>query len=385
MDSPAERVLIAGGGIAGLAAAAALGRQGIEVDLVEIQPADSTIGGIGISLPTNALQSFKAIGILEECMDAGHVFDAFVLHDSDCQLIVSLPCPPNPQGVPGYLGIGRRVLSQILTSAATAAGATIRYGTSITEFDQDPDSVSVAFSDGRQDRYDLVVGAEGIKSELRRQLFGFEQEPVATGYGCWRVRLDRDPNVISMEGFVGIGSKAGLVPINEESMYLYHVTTETGNPRHDPAHFPEILAEKLDGYTGRIADIREMLPSLEGIVYSPLEEVRLPSPWNLGRILIIGDAAHAVVPHLSQGGSLCLEDGAVLGDVLGVREPVSKSLTVFMDRRYERARHLQELSHKLLISEMDTDPEKVRKRDEYLRTGLLSEHLEIRAYMSQVA
>jgi len=386
MERPVERVLIAGGGIAGLAAAAAIGKTGVEVDVVEIKPELSTVAGIGISLPNNALRAFKLIDVLDECADAGYVFNEFVIYDNSGELIISLPCPPTVDGVPGYLGIGRLSLSQILDSAARQAGATIRFGTSIASYQQDKESVQVTLSDGRQEEYDLLVGAEGVGSPLRRELFGFDHEPTFTGFGCWRVKMERDPEVTSMQAFEGVGNKAGLVPINQEEMYLYHVTTETGNPRHKVEEFSDTLAERLAGYEGMIGDIRERLPALrEGIVYSPLEEVRLPSPWYAGRVLIIGDAAHSVVPHLSQGGSLCLEDAVVLGEMLGRRVPASEALAGFMERRYNRAQFLQDLSHKLLITEMDTDPAKLVLREEYMRKDLLPEHITIRAFLAQPA
>ncbi|MBS2531248.1 FAD-dependent monooxygenase [Catenulispora sp. NF23] len=377
MNPKVQRVLVSGGGISGLALAGALARRGVRVDVIESRP-DLTVTGIGISVPNNALRMLNALGLLDKVLAAGFAFDEYVMCDAAGEQIVSMPCPASADGVPGYLGITRTRLSDILREAAISAGARLRLGSRIEEFAQDARAARVRLSDGTEGEYDLVVGCEGLRSSLRTRLFGEQADPVFTGYSCWRAKPTMPRQVSAMTKFAGAATDAGLVPIGEDEMYLFHVTAEPGNPYHEPADFRDLLEERLAEYTGLVADVRRDLPPAEDIIYSPLFEVRLPSPWYSGRAIVIGDAAHAVVPHLSQGGSQALEDAVVLAEEL-TRRPLDDALAAFMERRFERARHLQRTSAAMLTREM-TGPAAPRPE---LRSRLREEMASVRAYLDQ--
>ena len=184
--------------------------------------------------------------------------------------------------------------------------------------------------------------------------------------------------VSAMTKFGGATTKAGLVPVAEHEMYLFHVTAEPGNPHYDPSNWRTLLEERLTEYTGVIAGVRHALPDASEIVYSPLFEVRLPRPWHSGRAVVIGDAAHAGVPHLSQGGSQALEDAVVLADEL-TRYPPQEALPAFMNRRFDRARHVQRLSSEMMVREMAAKP----SNREDLRSDLSREMASIRAYLDR--
>jgi len=377
MQPKAQRVLVAGGGISGLALAAMLARRGVSVDVVEAR-AHLTVTGIGISVPNNALRVLKALGVLDECAAAGYTFDQYVMCDDAGEVIVALPCPASPDGVPGYLGITRARLAAIIRAAAVSAGAELHLGTTIAQFAQDPGTAHVRLSDGRELDYDVVAGCEGIRSPLRQHLFGADADPVFTGYSCWRARPKMERRVGAMTKFTGATTKAGLVPISKHEMYLFHVTAEPGNPHYEPGGWRDRLEDRLAEYTGVIADVRDHLPDASEIVYSPLFEVRLPQPWHSGRAIVIGDAAHAGVPHLSQGGSQALEDAVVLADEL-TRRPVPEALPAFMARRFDRARRMQRISSEMMVREMTAKP----SSREDLRAELSREMASVRAYLDR--
>ncbi|WP_169736799.1 FAD-dependent monooxygenase [Pseudonocardia spinosispora] len=350
MTTKVQRVLVSGGGISGLAVAAGLARCGIAVDIIEAR-SDLAIAGIGISVPNNALRMLKNLGVLDDCLAAGYVFDEYVRCDAAGERIVALPCPESSDGVPGYLGLTRARFADILRAAATTAGAKLGLGVTIEDFTEDAGAARVSLSDGRQAEYDLVVGCEGLRSSLRTRLFGAAADPVFTGYACWRAKPLIERRVSAMTKFAGATTDAGLVPITDDEMYLFHVTAEPGNPYHEPSSWRDLLGQRLEEYTGVIADVRDNLPAASEIVYSPLFEVHLPRPWHTDRAVVIGDAAHAVVPHLSQGGAQSLEDAVVLAEEL-TRRPLAEALPAFMKRRFDRARHVQQLSSTALIREM---------------------------------
>jgi 2-polyprenyl-6-methoxyphenol hydroxylase-like FAD-dependent oxidoreductase len=373
-------VLVSGAGISGLAVAVGLARRGVEVDIVEAR-ADLTVTGIGITVPNNALRMLKRLGVLDECLDAGYAFDEYVMCDAAGGRIVALPCPASSGGVPGYLGIARARLAAILRAAAASAGVRPRLGVTIEELTEDSRAARVGTSDGREAEYDLVVGCEGLRSPLRTRLFGAAAGPVFTGYSCWRAKPRMPRRVSAMTKFAGATTDAGLVPVTEDEMYLFHVTAEPGNPYHEPGDWRDLLEMRLAEYTGVIAEVRDNLPAAAEIVYSPLFEVHLPQPWYSGRAIVIGDAAHAVVPHLSQGGSQALEDAVVLTEELTQR-PLADALPAFMSRRFDRAQHLQRVSSALLAREMTGEPVSAAGRGDW-GAELSREMSSIRAYLDQ--
>lgn len=345
------RVLVVGAGIGGLGAAAALAQRGVAVDVVELRP-DAHVVGVGISQPANALRALRALGVLDEILVAGFTFDRFAFHDwqgthiVDCQSVLGGDVPAN-------CALSRKDLHRALSGAADGAGATVTFGTTVTDLEEEGPHVHVTFSDGRSDAYDLVVGFDGVQSPLRRRLFGAKHDPVFTGYAVWRVTLPRPGNVTNPMLFQGDRTKAGVIPISREHLYLLHVTAEPGNSYMPREQLADLLTERLAGYSGLIGELREAIYDPDGIAYSPLSEVLLPPPWYRGRAIVLGDAAHACAPHLTQGAAMALEDAVVLAEELAVPyRTIEDSLPAFMDRRHHRAKLVQDVSHSILFNEM---------------------------------
>lgn len=351
----ADRVLIVGGGIGGLGAAAALGQTGIEVDVVEIEP-EPTIAGVGINQPGNSLRALERIGVLDQVREAGFEFGRWVFHDHNGGLVADVAIGLGGNGIPANCALPRPELHRILIGAAEGAGARIGYGTTVDELADEGDAVAVTFSDGRADRYDLVVGCDGVKSEMRRRVFGTEHDPRYTGYAVWRVTVPRPPELDFAGLYQSPSHKGGWIPLTEEEMYLLLVSPEPEGVHHDEGRFAELLRERLTEFGGVLGEIRDGLDRDSGIVYSPLTEVMLPAPWHRDRVLIAGDAAHACAPHLTQGAGMALEDGVVLADELAAGDRVATALDAFAARRYPRAKFVQDVSRGILESEMAITP-----------------------------
>ena len=351
-----ENVLVVGAGIGGLAAAAALGQGGAEVDVVEIKP-DSTVYGVGINQPANSLRALDKIGVLEQILEVGVVYDGYTFNDYKGNEIVAITSQLGDERVPPNCALPRRSLSQILIGAAEGAGAKVRYGTTIEEIDDRGDSVGVTFSDGSSGDYDVVVGFDGIKSPLRRQLFGDAYEPVYSGHVVWRLTVPRPGWVERSALFQSPRSKGGYIPLTTDSMYLLLVTSEPEGVHYDPADFPDLLRERLAEFEGPLGDIREGITEGDDIVYSPLSEVLLPPPWHKGLVVLGGDAAHACTPHITQGAAMALEDAVVLTEELFARDSIGEALDAYGERRYPRAKFVQEVSRGILESEMAINEE----------------------------
>ncbi|MFJ9693254.1 FAD-dependent monooxygenase [Kitasatospora sp. NPDC101183] len=364
-----RRILIIGGGIGGLAAGAALGQQGVDTTVVEIQ-SENLVAGVGINIPGNALRALKQLGLLDEVLGHGFTFDRVDFHDSSSRLLLALRSKLGIEGVPANCAIQRRDLARILEKACVDVGTSIRYGTSVDTMRTTPDGgVEAVLTDGSAERYDLVVAFDGIRSSFRRRALGVE--PRFTGYSVWRVALERHPDVTRNMYFQGMGTKAGLFPLNTDVMYLLHVTPEPGNPRHERALFHDHLTERLSGYTGLIGELRDRIRPGSDIVYAPIEEVLLPLPWHHEGLLLLGDAAHAMAPHRTQGAAMAIEDAAVLGEVLGREGELPALLPEFQERRFPRAKIAQDASRNILLSEMDTaDRARLDRQTDFIRNGL---------------
>ncbi|MGW1412104.1 FAD-dependent monooxygenase [Streptomyces sp. NPDC002403] len=345
------RVLISGAGIGGLGAATALARRGVEVDVVELRP-NSDVLGVGINQPANSLRALRTLGILDEVLAAGFSYDRTSFYDWQGGHIVD--CPSALGGdVPANTALSRRELHRPLRAAAERAGARIIYGSTIEDLVDTGERADVTFSDGGTETYDLVVGFEGLRSRLRRRLYGTGHEPVFTGYSVWRLTMPRPADVTHTTLFQGDGTKAGVIPLSDDSMYLLHVTAEPGNPQLPEERKAELLVERLAGYGGLIGELRDTITASDAVVYSPLSEVLLPSPWFKGRVIVLGDAAHACAPHLTQGAAMALEDAVVLAEELDVPDrAVGAALESFMERRRGRVGLVQDVSHQILVGEM---------------------------------
>jgi 2-polyprenyl-6-methoxyphenol hydroxylase-like FAD-dependent oxidoreductase len=180
---PVQRVLVVGAGVGGVALGAALGSRGVEVDIVEVKP-DSSVYGVGINQPANSLRALRSLGVLEGCLDAGYQFDRTRFNDRHGNLIVDVPSFLGGDDVPANNALSRIDLQRLLLGAADKAGAKISYATTLTNLEEEGDTVQVDLSDGRTGAYDLVVGFDGIKSPTRQRLFGPGAEPAFSGFRC---------------------------------------------------------------------------------------------------------------------------------------------------------------------------------------------------------
>jgi 2-polyprenyl-6-methoxyphenol hydroxylase-like FAD-dependent oxidoreductase len=162
--------------------------------------------------------------------------------------------------------------------------------------------------------------------------------------------------------FMGREHKAGLNPISDDEMYLYllqHVPDDRWMP---PEEWPTLLAAELAEFGGLLAEIRENLGPDSRVNYRPLEKLLLEPPWHKGRVVLIGDAAHATTPHVGYGAGLAIEDAIVLAELLREPVPVAELLERFAARRYPRCRTVVEGSVRLGELEMARAPNEVHRQ-----------------------
>lgn len=354
--SAVQNVLVVGGGLAGAATAVHLAAAGVAVDLVEVKPDVHALGS-GITLQGNALRELDRLGVWEAARERGYAFDVTGIRAPDPAGSVVVEVPDARTGGPAYpaaMGMTRPDLAGILHDRATEVGAKIRYATTSTDLRQDADGVDVTFSDGSAGRYDLVVGADGVRSWTRRML-GIQLETRQTGMGIWRAFGPRPAGVTRTDLFYGGPSYiAGYCPTGEDSVYAYIVEDAQDRSTLTPDEQLATMRQLSEAYHGPWDEIRSTLTDPSRVNYTWFESHVLPAPWNRGRVVLIGDAAHTCPPTVAQGGAQALEDAAVLGELLTGRDALDEELwDAFHGRRFDRARTVVEASDQLAQWQLD--------------------------------
>ena len=339
-----NNALVLGGGIGGLTAAIALQRQGIRAEVVEISP-DWAVYGVGIIQPNNALRDLDRLGLARPCVEAGAPFVGWKVNDAMGNLLEEAPASNSAQPeYPPFNGIRRPILQKVLLDGARAAEVKMTWGIKATGLDDDGDAVAVKFSDGTAGRYDLVIGADGLYSPTRSWLFGDTYAPRYVGEGVWRYNFPKPPDFVWSSLYIGSNSKVGLVPLSDTIMYMLLVTAEPGNPRMPCDQLAALMRDRLAEYGGIVAEMREQITDPAAVVYKPLETLMITEPWHKGRVILIGDAAHAMCPHINQGAAVAVEDAVLLAELLGGDASLNRVLDEFMERRLARATYVQRSS-----------------------------------------
>jgi 2-polyprenyl-6-methoxyphenol hydroxylase-like FAD-dependent oxidoreductase len=336
----AGRILIVGGGIAGLSLAIALRRNGAAAELVERSPAWPAVGA-GIALHANAVRALRALGLGLAIETASAPLPRWGFFDCHGGPLCETDLADLWRQVGPCLGITRIRLQEILLAAA--AGVPCRLGVALTGLTQDGGRVSVTFADGSAGDYDLVVGADGINSAVRR-LAVSPAPPQYADTMSWRSVIPaRPPGTDHLMIFTGERAFFGLVPVDEESTYGF---AGLDGERFDdpPAGRLERLRQRFEGFGGPVPAYLAALQHDSQIHFGPIEWVELRR-WHAGRVVLIGDAAHATPPHMGEGGAMAIEDAIILAELLNDADTVQDSLDQYQTRRRPRVEWVQQQSH----------------------------------------
>ncbi|HEY9470110.1 MAG TPA: FAD-dependent monooxygenase [Propionibacteriaceae bacterium] len=323
------RVLIAGGGIAGLSLARALKNAGHHPLVIEGNT-EWPMTGTAHYLPANALRALNGLGIGSEIAAAAHRINRQRVTGSGGRTLVDLPVSSIWGDLGGCAAIRHSALHEILRAAT--ADVPIRLGTTIAAHLSDR---AVRLSDGSVEHYDVLVGADGVHSVVRTAGLG-GAEPRPTGRWCWRfIANGWDGEDDTWHARLARGRSLLTVPLGEGAVYCYaDIATGNGRPPGDWRRYfddfskpiTELLDQAGQGYAAQIMEVDQ--------------------PYAvLGRMVLIGDAAHAMSPSMAQGVGLAVEDALVLTETLSSL-PVYEALAAYEQRRAPRIAWVRAQAHR---------------------------------------
>lgn len=339
---PSDRVLVVGGGFAGLSCAIAMSTHGYPVDVVELT---GRVEPESVNLNGRAVDALADLDVLAECRARANTRSgpAFAHVYDSAGRRREMPRPAQPRSaLPETVLIYRPVLMDVLRKAATEAGAMIRQPCTVESIVQVADSVLVSFDDETTAEYELVVGADGLRSKVRELVWGKQIQPTYTGaLGLrWMAgqQSDGEAGFYYAPGHVVV---VGRLP-DDETYVATHANTD--NVRATQAQARELLRGVLDTFTAPyLRRLRDRIDEKQHIVTRPWESLWV-NDWCRDRVVLIGDAAHATAPYLPAGAAMALVDSVVLAEELSVSEHLPTGLESFMRRRRDRARLVVEAS-----------------------------------------
>lgn len=353
-----KQALICGAGIAGCCAAIALARAGWAVTVVEKQAA-WRFQSSGIFVYSNGLAHFHALDVMEAMVAAGFpISDGRNLYlEADGTPLFETVYPGRFAGldVVPILGIRRAEMHRVLSARLSQLGVTLTLGCTVQALEPRQDGVRAALSDGREVDADLLLGADGIRSRVR-QLLWPEVQPRYSGFGVWRSVHRRPPALRDKIMMMAPGLRLGIMPISAEQLYLFGTVVEPADAWYPREDWASLMASRFAVFRGPAAPFLDELGPQSELLYTAVEEILMPAPWHRGRVLLIGDAAHASTPFMGQGGAMAVEDAVVLGRLLERSADIDRTLERFSARRPPACRFVQDVSRQVGVSGARSDP-----------------------------
>lgn len=328
--------LVAGAGIAGLAAAAGLHRLGWEVHLVDRRRTFDAIP-TGLFFPANGMRAFAALGVAGLLMSRGRVVERMRLRGTGCPADSIAVLADVWPGIGPSVAIHRELALETLRAWCPVA---LRAGAGIQSLRQRGGRVDVALSDGSAASYDLVVGADGAYSTVRGQLWPDARARYG-GESWWRGVVPCPDQLNDWSACLCAAGTFLAMPIGGGLAY-WTAGQYTASSFRDPVRGRAArVRERFTDLTGTHAAILGQVTDDARVQFSPADQAWVDMPVQ-GRVVLAGDAWHAATPSMAQGGSMAAEDALVLAQELAAGPDIDQALARYASRRRPRTAHVQE-------------------------------------------
>ncbi len=330
-----KKFAIIGGGIGGLTLAVAMQRKGLDVQVYESAPRFKPLGA-GLALAANAMMAFNEIGIAEDVIRVGLKIKKAYGCDLKGRTISYMDAEKLTEqyGIVNNFTIHRADLHEVLIRLVKPD--TVMNGKSCVDVEPDGNGVRITFSDGSMAAADYLIACDGVHSVVRRKLLP-ESVPRYAGYTCWRAVVNNLPEGFNFEKVTetwGSGRRFGVVPLSNRRVYWF----ATLNAKHNDTAMRLANSNEILRYFKNFHDpIPEILKRTQDVqvIWSDIIDVKPIRQFAFGKILLMGDAAHATTPNLGQGACMAIEDAATLANGL-VKYPAAEAFRKFEMHRIQR-------------------------------------------------
>ncbi|MCX4703778.1 NAD(P)/FAD-dependent oxidoreductase [Streptomyces sp. NBC_01373] len=340
------RILVIGGGVAGTTTALALHKAGFDVSVYEAHPDSAEDIGAFLTLASNGMRALAQIDASAAVTATGFPLTSMRVLDSTGTELAQRPLGEADNPVLRYRCLRRGELNAALHTEAAHRGVTIRHGASLASVQDGPDRVTAHFTDGSTATGDLLIGADGLNSTVRRTIAPATQpcyagEYVFYGYTTNTSRIEEaDAERITMVR----GSAAAFgyaVSPGGQTYWFARVAGErlaADEIAHGtPGRWRDLLMPLLRDDATAAAGIVAATP--DDILVTNATEIPTGAPWRSGRMLLVGDAAHAASPATGQGASMAMEDAVILAKALRDAPDTDTALSVYETLRRPRVEH----------------------------------------------
>lgn len=338
---PEMRILVVGGGIAGLTLTGLLQQRGFKPTLVEQIPEYGTVGYVIVLWPSGS-RILKGLGVYRSLLDVGLQCTTYNVSDEQGQMLHSYSVQNITEKYGPMLSTYRPDLINVIKEAVDPDS--IRMSTTVDKIDQTNDEVYVTFSDGTEETYDLVVGCDGVRSKTRDLVFG--DVPLSysgmTGWSFWV-----KPNIaktLQIAEYWGTGKFFGIWPTKGRLSVFTSIRNNVQEP--DPVESRiDRIQENFKNFGGLVPEILEGLDDPNEIFHGHYNDLRMKK-WHKGRVVLVGDAAHAILPTAGGGVSMAMESAAVLVDELCRTDSkyIEQAFESYITRRRSRVDKIQNQS-----------------------------------------
>ena len=356
------RALIAGAGIGGLATGIALRQAGLDVQVYERSRELGEIGA-GLMIWPNGTRSLQALGVEVEALTVKRI--------SFCnwrgRLLIEAPVDSISERYGSEVAFIHRADLQAALSGALGRGS-LRLNSDVIGFAEEPDRVQVKLRDGTVAAGDFLVGADGLRSVVRRQLLG-DGDPTYLGSTIWRgivasegIALERGHGV----DLVGRGSEFLAFSLANDRIYWACVTKETQGEKQGPGGNKQDVLARFGGWVEPVPALIAATPET-AILRNDMYDRPPAQLWSRGRVTLVGDAAHPMTPNLGQGACQALEDAVALGESLRRASELTEAFELYEQRRLRRANLAVRMSRQSSRSVQIRNPLLCALRDGFAR------------------
>lgn len=340
------KVLIVGAGVAGLTCAGLLEKEGIELQIIERETKEKfNKSGYMLGLLPLGGRVLNALNLKEKYFQKSIQMDSYEIHKPNGEMIKNYPLDFINNNYGSYRGISRENLIELLLESIKTSQ--IKYDTTISELIQKDNSVEIIFNNSNRETYDIVIIAEGIHSTTRKLLLTKDEyEYYDTGWGGWVTWLDQEP-ISKYREYWGTGSFLGMYPIKDKiGIFL-------GGP------VKKIKAAGLEAFVKQTSEKLKPEFKLPKKAISKFLQEESPffwefhdcktATWQVGNVILLGDAATGFLPTAGVGASIAMDSAAALVDELTRvdKEHIQYGLKLFVNRQKSRVEKAQKDSRSL--------------------------------------